>query len=72
MYVSFTLKIPMATAEERMTIRLMLPLNGFEESGVRPSYWNVHDAVGWDLRGLDGRFQNTEGTVNSGTDEYYL
>ena len=27
---------------------------------------------GWDLRGLDGRFQNTEGTVNSGADEYYL
>ena len=37
-YVSFTLKIPMETADEKMTIRLILPLNGFEESGVRTSY----------------------------------
>ena len=34
-YMSFTRKTPMATAEEKMTIRLMLPLQGFGESGVR-------------------------------------
>ena len=33
-YISFTRKIPMATTEEKMTIRLMLPLKGFGESGV--------------------------------------
>jgi hypothetical protein len=36
-YVSFTLVTPMETAEEKMTMRLMLPLNSFEEGGVRTS-----------------------------------
>ena len=34
-YASLILKMPMATVEERRMIRLMLPLNDFEESGVR-------------------------------------
>ena len=50
-YVSFTLVTPMETAEEKMTIRLMFPLNSFEESDVRVSYWNVHDAVEVGLTG---------------------
>ena len=50
-YVSFTLRAPTATTEDKMTMRLMLPLNGFEESGVRTGYWNVHDAVGVGLTG---------------------
>jgi len=40
------LEVPTDTAEEKMMIRLMLPLNGFEESDARTRYWNVHDAVG--------------------------
>lgn len=34
-YASLILKIPIATVEERMTTRLILPLDDFEESGVR-------------------------------------
>ena len=59
----------MDTEEEKMTMRLMSPLNNFEKSGVRTGYWNT---VGWNLRELDGRFQNTKGTVDSRTNEFYL
>ena len=69
LYGTFTLKIPMETLEEKRTIRLMLPLSRF-----RISSWKVDGAPNErrDLRYFDGRFQNTEGTVDGRTDEYYL
>jgi len=68
-YSGSVLATPTETVEEKMMIRLMLPLWGFEENTVRTGDYMTKYG---DLRGLDSRFQNTKGSVNSGTDEVCL